>query len=288
MVRGPKDSTVNLTVIHLGKKIQENIIVKRGTITLPSTSQAITQKVEQAIQRVVDKVKTVVIKDIPKQINPDNSANIIASNNKEENKTPILEQKDFYIFGFTNFSKTSADAFIDELKKFKKSGIKNLILDLRNNPGGYIDIAVEISNYFLKEGDIILKERVGANLEEIVYKSKGYKFFDNPEEIKVYILVNGNTASAAEILAAALHDNGKATIIGEKTFGKGSVQQLLDITEDMSLKVTIARWYTPKDISISGNGIIPDIIVGANKDNPNEDTTFEKAIEIVLENKNKK
>jgi carboxyl-terminal processing protease len=141
-----------------------------------------------------------------------------------------------------------------------------------------------MASYFLPEGEIIFTEKRGKNNEEIVYKSKGYKLLKNPEKLRLVILVNENTASAAEILAGALRDHDKAIIVGSKTFGKGSMQELINITDTMSLKVTVARWYTPKGISISGKGIVPDHIIVSDEDNTKGgiDPVFEKAIEVIL------
>lgn len=288
MIRGPKESVVMLTVLRLGTTKSQDIKITRGVVAVPSTAEAVVTRVEQAITNVVQRVKATITRIPP----IDSVANVANSTGTSTNSSttavapePKVEAKDFFIFGLSIFSRTSHDAFVEELRKFKASGTNNLIIDLRNNPGGYVDIAVDEASYFLPEGDVIMTEKSGGGKEEKVYRSTGVKFFDHPEKIKLVILVNKNSASAAEILAAALQEHGKAIIVGEKTYGKGSMQQLIDITPEMALKVTIARWYTPNGTSLSGNGLVPDHVVLPNPLNQNEDTALEKAIEILLEKK---
>ena len=131
-------------------------------------------------------------------------------------------------------------------------------MDLGGNAGGYLEVAVDMASWFLPVGTSVVIEDFGGGEEERVYRSRGYNVFD---KLKLVILIDEGSASASEILAGALHDHGKATLIGEKSFGKGSVQQLFDVTPDSSLKITVARWLTPNRISISHNGIEPDISV---------------------------
>lgn len=279
MVRGPKDTTITLSVIKQGKSFPEDIKVTRGTVVIPSTAQAVVSKVEEAVKRVVDKI--------------DSGAAVVLARNSRRVTTPTQEPekkvtaKDFFVFGLTAFSRTSTDAFKNEIIEFNKADTNNIIMDLRNNGGGYVDVAVDIASYFLPEGATVFTEKRGKDKEETIYKSKGYKLLKNPEKLKLVILVNKNTASASEILAGALRDYGIATIIGEKTFGKGSMQELINVTDQMSLKVTVARWYTPKGVSISGTGINPDYSIIADENNTKGgiDPVFDKAIEVILKGK---
>lgn len=183
-----------------------------------------------------------------------------------------------FIIRLYSFSERSTSAFREALREMLDSGSDKLILDLRNNPGGYLEAAVDISSWFLPAGKVVVKESFSKKGERI-YRSKGYDIFGSSD---VVILVNGGSASASEILAGALRDNGKAKIVGTKTFGKGSVQELVSITSDTSLKVTVARWLTPLGHSISENGLEPDVVVEpSGEESEAVDTQLDKAIEII-------
>jgi len=146
---------------------------------------------------------------------------------------------------------------------------QGLIIDLRNNPGGYLESVVDISGWFLKKGDIILKEDFGNNEIKIFRVRIGQALL---KDIPTVILINEGTASASEILAGALRDNEGVKLIGEKSFGKGSVQELVSLKDNNSVKITISRWLTPNGTIIEGNGLIPDIEVK----NEEEFGTFSK------------
>jgi carboxyl-terminal processing protease len=169
---------------------------------------------------------------------------------------------------------------------------KGLIIDLRNNPGGYLEIVVDIAGWFLKKGDVILKEDLGDNNIKL-YKNDADGDFRN---IPTIVLINKGTASASEILAGALRDNRGVKLVGEKSFGKGSVQELVSLSNNNSLKITIAYWLTPKDHLINKNGLEPDVIVENpeenigtyNKLNIEKDLQLQKALEILKEEINKK
>ncbi len=132
---------------------------------------------------------------------------------------------------------------------------QGLIIDLRNNPGGYLDAVVNISGWFLPKGSIILKEDFGNN-EVKITRATGTSTL---KDIPTVILVNEGTASASEILAGALRDNRQIKLIGTKTFGKGSVQELVALENNNSVKITIAKWLTPNGTVIQDNGLTPDI-----------------------------
>ena len=165
-----------------------------------------------------------------------------------------------YDIALYEFTSNSADLFETAFTAFKNSGSKLLVIDLRNNPGGYLDAAVTIASHFLPKGKTIVTEDYEGHQTNDVLTSTGTD--DVPPGTKVVILINQGSASASEILSGALKDNGVATLIGTRSFGKGSVQTLIDV-DGGSLKVTIARWLTPAGINIMGNGITPDIDVEA-------------------------
>jgi len=190
-----------------------------------------------------------------------------------------------FVINLYNFSAQSADLFRTAIGEFAKSGSNKLILDLRGNPGGYLDAAVDMASWFLPEGKAVVRESSGVNKGERVYRSAGYDIFKN-KNLKMVILIDKGSASASEILAGALSEYGIAKLVGEKSFGKGSVQELIPITDDSSLKVTIARWLTPKGKSLSQNGLDPDyivksLVVTAISTIPAKDTQFDKAVELL-------
>ena len=186
-----------------------------------------------------------------------------------------------FVIKFYSFSENSDNLFANALDEFSKSGSHKLILDLRGNPGGYLDIAVRIGSWFIDEGKVIVSEDFGTSRKAQVYRSRGPKLFN--DKLQFVVLVDGGSASASEILAGALKEHGIATIVGEKTFGKGSVQELVDITPETSLKVTVAKWLTPNGTSISQVGVEPNIKVPFTlKDlEANRDPQMNKAVEIL-------
>lgn len=164
-----------------------------------------------------------------------------------------------FVISIFTFSAPSADRFREALREFIASGSTRLVIDLRGNPGGYLEAAVDIASYFLPLGETIVVEDYAGKGPNEVHHSKGYNVFAaTGKNIKTVVLINGGSASASEILAGALHDQGVATVIGEKSFGKGSVQELINLPGGASLKVTVARWLTPKGVSISQHGVVPD------------------------------
>lgn len=192
-----------------------------------------------------------------------------------------IREDGIFIISLYSFSENSDRLFKEAILKFIDSKSKKLILDLRGNPGGYLSSAVNIGSWFIDEGKVILSEDFGDNRKPIVYRSHGPRVFN--ENLSFVVLVDGGSASASEILAGALKEHGIATLVGEKTYGKGSVQELVKITEDTSLKITVANWLTPNGVSISKEGLEPDIKIPITlKDYENKkDPQLEKAVEIL-------
>ena len=142
-------------------------------------------------------------------------------------------------------------------KEFSDKGVKKVILDLRNNGGGYVSAAQELLGLWL-DGEVVVLQKSKHDGDSSNSSSRGKAIL---KDMKTIVLVNGSTASASEIVAGALQDYGKATLVGEKTYGKGVVQQLFDLSSGSVLKVTTAEWQTPKGRSINKEGITPDIEV---------------------------
>jgi len=200
-------------------------------------------------------------------------------------KVPTIETKllpnQIFLIKYYNFGATSPELFRGALREFVDAKTDKLIIDLRGNPGGYLEAAVDTASWFLPLGKVVAIEERGAGKDREFYRSRGYDIFT--DKLKMVILVDGGSASASEILAGALHEYSKATLVGEKTFGKGSVQELISVTPDTSLKVTVARWLTPNGISISHNGLGPDVVVKEAEENSNasEDKQLAKAILVI-------
>ncbi|QQX47223.1 S41 family peptidase [Helicobacter pylori] len=164
----------------------------------------------------------------------------------------------------SSFDKNVTKSVLDGLKA--NPNIKGVVLDLRGNPGGLLNQAVGLSNLFVKEG--ILVSQKGKNKEEnLEYKANGRAPYTN---LPIAVLVNGGSASASEIVAGVLQDHKRAIIIGEKTFGKGSVQVLLPVNKDEAIKITTARYYLPSGRTIQAKGITPDIVIYPGKVPENE------------------
>jgi carboxyl-terminal processing protease len=187
-----------------------------------------------------------------------------------------------FLIKISNFSDDTYSAFNTAVAEILRIDPKGIIIDLRNNPGGYLDTAIELASEWVEEG-VIVRERFSE--EEVNdYLARGRaRLKDYPTTV----LVNGGSASASEILAGALRDYGQATIVGEKTFGKGSVQTLEEFADGSSLKITVAEWLTPSGDCINEIGIEPNIEVDLTIEdyNNDRDPQLDKAIEIMLNDK---
>lgn len=164
-----------------------------------------------------------------------------------------------YTIKIYSFSEQVDALFKDAVTEFAATKSDKLIIDLRGNPGGYLESAVGISSYFVPQGKVVVSQDYGEKKPIENLRSTGYSLFNN-KKIKMVVLIDGGSASASEIVAGALQDYKLATLIGEKSFGKGSVQEYIKITSKTGLKVTIARWLTPNGNSISVSGLTPDIL----------------------------
>jgi carboxyl-terminal processing protease len=176
----------------------------------------------------------------------------------ESVRNKVMENNISYI-RLTQFQESTAKDLSRALKQFRDQKLQSVVLDLRNNPGGLLTSAVEVSEQFVGPGKLIvyIKSRDGRK-DEYISRSK-----DAPEEYPMIVLVNEGSASASEIVAGALQDWGRAVIIGATTFGKGSVQTILPLADGSGLRLTTAKYYTPKGRSIQSTGITPDIVVKA-------------------------
>ena len=196
-----------------------------------------------------------------------------------------------FILSLYSFNAIADNEVQKALKQYTQSDATTLVLDVRGNPGGFLQSAVSIASYFLPAGKVVVSEAFGDESKNEVFRSRGRQIqLFTPENLVV--LVDGGSASAAEILAGALQDHGVATVIGAQTFGKGSVQELVGLEDGSSLKVTIARWLTPNGTSISNGGLTPDITIARTpqqrvaEEDPQKDAAirFLAGEEVVSEN----
>jgi len=233
LIRGPRESTVTLTIFREGNKDPIEIKIIRDIINVPT---------------------------LDTEVRPDG----------------------IFVIKLYSFSANSANLFRNAIKQFVSSGSDKLLLDLRSNPGGYLESAVDMASWFLKEGKIVVTEDYGNNKTPEIFRSKGYDIFN--DKLKFVILIDNGSASASEILAGAMQDNGQAKLVGSQSFGKGSVQEVVPITADTILKITVAKWLTPNGTSISEKGLTPDYPVEiTQKDfDDKKDPQMEKAVQLLL------
>lgn len=198
----------------------------------------------------------------------------------------IIKDKigDLGYIGITMFDEETGKDFVKALNELTSEGVKGIILDMRGNPGGVVDAAVEIGDAILpKTSFVTLKDNKGEVVQD-------YKLDDSYNDIKMVVLVNEGSASASEILAGAIRDLDRAKIIGKKTYGKGVVQNVMSLPGGDGLKLTTSEYFTPSGKSINKKGIVPDIEVdlpddveGIGIDYKDTDTQLQKAIEVINE-----
>jgi len=273
---------------QLGKNDQGNIIIVSPIDGFPAKKAGLQPKdviaevdgqsttkwtVDQAVDKIRGEAGTIVklrvirndIEDLKFQIR------------REEIKIPSVESKvikdNIGYIRISQFGEDTSALAQKAAQDLKAKNVKGIVLDLRGNPGGLLNSAVDVTSLWLKDGKLVLKEKRGEKVIK-TYKAKGSPILDAMPTI---VLIDGGSASASEITAGALKDNGVAKLIGEKSFGKGSVQTIENLPDGSAIKVTIARWFTPNDKNIDKQGIEPDINI-EQKNNSNTDAQLEAAI----------
>jgi carboxyl-terminal processing protease len=239
-IRGPKGTTVTLTLFREGWSDTKDFNITRDAIQIPTLDW--------------------------KMLN---------DAGKEDKNGTIL-----YIQLY-NFYEKSPLLFYEAVAKAIEKNPQGIILDLRNNPGGYLDASVNIAGWFLDRGSVVVSEKFRAeNDGHTSFKAQGLPVFSNTPTV---VLINQGSASAAEILAGALKDDRGIKLVGKKSFGKGSVQELIPLKDDAMVKVTIAHWLTPNGTLIDKNGIKPDVDVNLTEEDfkANKDPQLEKAVETL-------
>ncbi len=162
------------------------------------------------------------------------------------------------VISVSRFGDDTKDLFSKAVTDVLSRGAKGIVVDLRSDPGGYLQGAVDLASNWLEPGTLVVSEQ-HKNDDPLAYKSSGTPRLKG---LPTVVLMDGGTASAAEILAGALHDHGKATLLGEQSFGKGSVQELYNLKGGGAVKVTVAKWLTPSGVNLSKQGLKPDVTVG--------------------------
>ncbi len=184
------------------------------------------------------------------------------------------------IIKVSNFNEETEAQFAKVAQKVLVDNPKGIILDLRNNPGGFLETAVQLTSYWLEPGQVVVREEFADKSQNQIHQAVSKPSLSR---FKTIVLVNEGSASASEILAGALKDYALATLVGQKTYGKGSVQQLIPLSDATSIKITVAKWLTPKGNTIDGTGISPDVEVELTADNYNNgvDPQLDKAKELL-------
>ncbi len=250
-IRGPKGTDVTLTVIHKDTKNQVNIKITRDVIT----------------------VKSVAIDT--RNAKCDNNGCQVLDKGSPCSATTCRE---FVYIRLSQFGDNTNQEWVNLVKgvsdKIKQNkNIKGIVFDLRNNPGGYLTDATFIASEFLPKGDLVVTEDTGTSQIPMNVTRDGLL-----KDPKLVVLINKGSASASEIVAGALRDQGRATLVGEESFGKGTVQEAEDLGDGAGLHVTIAKWLTPNGTWVNGKGLTPDVSVKLDPKDPTRDTQLEKAV----------
>lgn len=254
---GERDGYINV-IAPLKDSPSQKAGIKTGDIIVSIDGKDVTgMSTEQAVSFIRGEVGTKVL---IKVFRPSEKTQKEFEVKRDVIKIPTLDtelKNGVFIIHLYNFSSESPELFRNALIKFTESNVDKMVIDLRGNPGGYLEAAVNIASFFLDEGKMIVSEKGNKSYGSIEHRAKSFKAFN--EKLKLYIVVDGGSASASEILAGALQDQGVAKVYGQKSYGKGSVQEFINLKTGGALKVTVANWYTPNGKSITENKIVPDV-----------------------------
>ncbi len=250
-IRGPKGTNVTLLVLHEGEREAKPVTITRDTITIKSITSWI---------KPVKDVENIKETSLLKQ--------------QADTKIAYIRLSQFGDSTNNEWIKVTNDV---NLTIEKDSSIKGIVLDLRNNPGGYLNDAVFIASEFVKNGTIVMQEDREGNRLKMDVTRQGLL-----TDVPVIVLINKGSASASEIVAGALFDHGRAKLVGEQSFGKGTVQAAEELGGGAGLHVTIAKWLTPKGTWVHEKGLTPDFVVELDKKDASHDTQLERAIEELV------
>ncbi|MCL5432683.1 MAG: S41 family peptidase [Patescibacteria group bacterium] len=246
-IRGPKGSEVILEILHKDSNKPLTVKVVRGTITVKSVDGWIK-----------------AVKDIER----------IKITDKKEDKIMYIR-----LSQFGDNTNQEWLTLVNSLSLSSRQGkdVRGLIIDLRNNPGGYLNDATFITSEFIEDGTVVIQEKGNGEKTDYPVSRKGL-FLDIP----IMVLINKGSASASEIVAGALRDHDRAKLVGETSFGKGTIQQAEELGNGAGLHVTVAKWLTPKGIWVHQKGLEPDFKVNLDSNDQSRDTQLEKAIQELI------
>lgn len=251
-IRGKRGTSVALNILHKNGEKPIDIKITRDTITVKSAMGWV-KKVKD-----IENIKTDAFKN----------------SGKSDERIIYLRLSQF---GDNTNQEWLSLVNTLSLKNKNEDNIKGAILDLRNNPGGYLTDATFIASEFLKSGVVAIQEKAGNDKIPFSVSRKGLL-----TDLPLAVLINKGSASASEIVAGALRDNRKVLLIGETSFGKGTIQQAEDLGNGAGLHITIAKWLTPNGVWVHGKGLTPDIAVSLDEKDPLRDVQLEKAVEKLV------
>ena len=255
-----------------GLKAGDKVLAINGTTTMGIS-------IDTAVNRIRGPKGTDVVLSIARE-NQEGFKDITITRGTIIVKSIRTEMKDnkIFVIKISNFNNDTKNLFDQAVKKIILENPNGLIIDLRNNPGGYLDTAIEISSEWIEDGIIVSEKFSNDTKDNHLARGKA-----RLKDYRTIVLVNQGSASASEIVSGALQDYGKAIILGKKTFGKGSVQTLNNLKDGSSIKITVAKWLTPKGRSINDEGIEPDEKVDLTIEdyNKNIDPQMDRALEIL-------
>jgi carboxyl-terminal processing protease len=254
--------------------------IKAGDFIISIDDKAIKQ--DESITEIANKIRGPINTEVKLKIireKLDKAIDITIKRDNIELKSVTLDIKDgIGIISLSVFHEDTAGKFKQIVKQLTQARVKGIVLDMRNDPGGVLFGAVEIAGHFIKEGEIVVREIPRDPNKTVTHYSEGPGELSN---IPTVVLLNGGSASASEILAGALRDIRGIKIIGEKSFGKGSVQEMINLSDGSSLRVTIAKWFMPKGGEIAEKGIAPDITITDEDSTDKIDVQLDKAIAVL-------
>lgn len=258
---------------NAGLKAGDKILAINGTSTIGMT-------VDEAVSRIRGPKDTEVILSISREDLDEIKDIVIKRGTIIVKSIKTVFEDNIYTIKISSFGNDTNELFDGAVREILEKNPKGIIIDLRNNPGGYLDTAIEIASEWIEDGTIVTEQYSEATGVENQHSSRGRARL---KEYPTVVLVNGGSASASEIVAGALQDYALATVVGGQTYGKGSVQTLENLSDGSSLKITIAKWLTPKGRSINDEGIKPDIDINYTLEDyeADNDPQMEAAIKIL-------
>jgi carboxyl-terminal processing protease len=245
---------VNDTIVD-GKSLPEVVTLIRGP---KGTKVKLTLKREGVKNEIVKEItrETIIVKSVT-----------------------VSFKNDVAVIKLSRFGDRTDEEWMKTISEISRKGdkVKGVVLDMRNNPGGYLNGSVFVASEFLGSGKKVVTQESSIEGTKEYFVNRAGKLLNIP----LVVLINKGSASASEIVAGTLRDNGRAKLVGEKTFGKGSVQEAEDLTDGAGLHITVAKWITPSGLWINGTGIKPDVEVKNDEKKPKEDKQLDKAMEIL-------